>query len=48
MTKYDMVLKNYEVAYCVLRSKDEKWGLSLNERKQYFNVKQYLIWRGVL
>jgi hypothetical protein len=43
-----MELKNYEIVYCVLRSKDEKWGLTLNERKQYHNVKQYLIWKGVL
>ena len=52
MTKYDMELMDFEITYYVLRSKDEKWGLTLSERKQYHNVKQYLsqraIWRGVL
>ena len=48
MTKYDMELMNFEITYCVLRSKDEKWGLTMSERKQYHYVKQYLKWRRVL
>lgn len=52
MTKYDMELMNFEITYCVLRSKKELRGLTLSERKQFNYVKQYLsqraIWRGVL
>ena len=48
MTKYDIELMNFEITYCVLRSKKDLRGLTLNERKQFNYVKQYLIWRGVL
>ena len=45
MTKYDMELMAYELTYCLLLKKE---FLTVSERKQMFNVKKYLIRKGVL